>query len=322
VSPIKSDRSATPRGGSGGNKPDANPRFVTAVAQAWHQEYLDEGKDKRAKAFDTPFRASNAGFCSMSLALGLLVEAGLGVESNPPTLSDLWRMNLGTMIHSTMEHYLPLAFPGAECEVVGKSVDGEVSFHADVLIKQPHPSAEEAKAGLEWRTLFELKSINGTGFKSSTIGYRKDSPAEGPRSSAVLQAALAAEAFDCDEVVVGYLSMENIGDGIAKTNGLDDIGKFAAEWTYTRDEYLPLAQAERARMKWIAATVDAGRLPTRSIPDLPDGAVITDPSTGSWSVVDGDEVLGDFKILDIGKTWQCGYCRHADSCIQLAKEGK
>lgn len=305
--PIKTDRSATPRGASGGNKPDANPRFVTAVAKAWHAEYLAEGKDKRAMAFDTPFRGSDAGFCSFSLALSTLVRAGLGEESNPPTLSDTWRMNLGTMIHSAMERYLPLAFPGAECEVVGVTVDNEASFHADVLIKNE---------GI--KSLFELKSINGTGFKSATIGYRKDSPAEGPRSSAVLQAALAAESFDCDEVVVGYLAMECIGDGIAKTNGLDDVGKFAAEWTFTKDEYLPLAQAERARMRFIAATVAAGRMPQREIPDLPAGAVITSPATGAWSVTDPDNPLS---VLDVGTTWQCNYCRHQDACVELAKVG-
>jgi hypothetical protein len=307
VSPIKSDRSTTPKGAaSGGNPPDANPRFVTAVAQAWHDAYYAAGKDTRAMAADTPFRGSDAGFCSYSLALTLLERAGLGQQSNPPTLSDVWRMNLGTMIHSAMEEYLPLAFPGAQCEVTGITVENEASFHADVLIK------DKGKT-----TLFELKTINGTGFKSSTIGYRKDSPAEGPRGSAVLQAALAAEAFNCDEVVVGYLAMELIGPAVAAANNLDDVGRFAAEWTYTRDEYIALAEDERARLRFIAATVKAGRMPERSIPDLPDGAVITDPKTGAWSVA-GEGVTG-MSIIDVGTTWQCNYCRHQDSCVSLAK---
>jgi hypothetical protein len=257
----------------------------------------------------------------MSLGLTLLERAGLGVQSNPPTLSDTWRMNLGTMIHSAMERYLPVAFPGAKCEIVGQTIDGSASFHADVLITIPAGVDERDKEDLplevpERKILFELKSINGVGFKSATIGYRKTSPAEGPRSSAVLQAALAAESFDCDEVVVGYLSMECIGGAIAKANDLDDIGKFAAEWTITKDEYLPMAQAERARMKWILATVDAGRLPDRTIPDLPEGAIITDPSTGSWSVTNMQD-----QIVDVGTTWQCNYCRHQRSCVQLLTEG-
>lgn len=304
--PIKKSLADTPRGASGGNKPDEHPRFVTAVANAWHAEYLAEGKDKRAMASDTPFRGSDAGFCSMSLALTLLVRAGFGEESNPDTLSGQWRMNLGVMIHSLMEKYLPLAFPGAQCEVVGVTVEGEASFHADVLITLDDGT----------KILFELKSINGTGFKSATIGYRKDSPPEGPRSNAVLQAALAAEAFNCDEVVIGYLSMENIGDGIAKSNGLDDIGKFAAEWTFTRDQFIELAENERARLRFINATVKAGRLPDRTLPDLPDGAVITDPKSGSWSVTDPANPLN---VLDVGTTWQCGYCRHQDSCISLLR---
>jgi hypothetical protein len=321
MSPIKKDNADLPRGNGGGVLPDENPRFVTAIALAWYQEYLDQGKDVREMAFDTPFRASDAGFCSMSLGLTLLERAGMGEQSNPPTLSDTWRMNLGTMIHSAMEHYLPLAFPGAKCEIVGETIDGGASFHADVLIEEQLADGDprwgtETNTGW-WRTLFELKSINGVGFKSATIGYRKTSPPEGPRSSAVLQASLAAESFDCDEVVVGYLSMECIGGAIAKANGLDDIGKFAAEWTVARNEFLPLAQAERARMKWILATVDAGRLPERTIPDLPEGAIITDPSTGAWSVV-GESPL---QILDVGTTWQCNYCRHQRSCVGLLTEG-
>jgi hypothetical protein len=301
--PISKSLSDTPRGGSGGNKPDENPRFVTAIAKAWHEKYLADGKDSRAMSFDTPFRASDAGFCSMSLGFTLLQRAGMGEPSNPDTLSGQWRMGLGSTIHEMLDEYLPLAFPGAECEVVGQTAEGEASFHADVLI-----TLDDG-----YKVLLELKSINGAGFKSSTIGFRRDSPAEGPRDSAVMQAALAAEAFDCDEVVVGYLSMENIGDAIAKSNGLDDIGKFAAEWTYTKDEYLPIAQAERARMRWIKATIDAGRMPERTIPGLPEGAVITNPKTGDWAVT--DPLTG--QMTDIGKTWQCGYCRHQDSCVGL-----
>ena len=305
--PIKTDNADIPRGASGGNPPDEHPRFVTAVADAWYQQYIEAGKDVRAMSFDTPFRGSDAGFCSYSLALTLLERAGLGTQSNPPTLSDTWRMSLGTMIHAQMEHYLPLAFPGAECEVVGKTIDDEASFHADVLIK------DKGK-----RTLFELKTINGTGFKSATIGFRKDTPPEGPRSSAVLQAALAAEAFNCDEVVIGYLAMELIGPAIAKTNGLDDTAKFAAEWTYSRDEFIALAEDERARLRFIKATVDAGRMPDRVIPDLPRGSMITDPATGAWTVTDAPSGT----ILDIGTTWQCNYCRHQDSCVALKAEGK
>lgn len=327
---IKKDLSDVARPASGGPRPDTTPRFVTAVAKAWHQQYLDDGKDTRAMSGDTPFRGSDAGTCSFSLGLSLLERAGLGVRSNPPTLSATWRMNIGTMVHAAMEEILPKAFPGATCEVVGITVEGEASFHADVLIKQAiycgicdHGNVGDVSNPVACAciddpkihtTLFELKTINGTGFKSATIGYRKGQDPEGPRINAVTQAALAAEAFDCDEVVIGYLSMENIGDGIATANGLDDIGKFAAEWTFTREQYQPIAEQERARFRWIKATVDAGRMPDRTVPGLPDGAIITDPTNGSWTVAD---VGGSIK--DIGRTWHCGYCWNQDHCINLAR---
>ncbi len=314
--PIKNDHSNLPKQVDGDSiHPDENPRFVTALADAWHAQYLADGKDKRAMSGDTPFRGSDAGACSFDLALRLLTRAGMGEESNPPSVADTWRMGLGTMVHSLMEDYLPKAFPGATCEVVGMTVENEVSFHADVLIQKEIP-ASGLQEEYTWRTLFELKTINGFGFKNATVGFK--GKVEGPRENAVLQAGLAAESFDCDEVVIGYLSLECISVAEAKRRQLDDVQRFAAEWTFTREQYLPMVQAERARMRWIKALVDQGHMPDRTVPTIPEGAVITDPRSGAWSITDPDNPL---TILDIGTTWMCGYCRNQDSCISLNNQG-
>lgn len=317
---IKTDRSATPKASSGGRTPDPTPRFVTAVADAWWDQYQEDGHTSRAMASDTRFRGSDAGTCSFSLGLSLLERAGLGERSDPPGQADSWRMGIGSMVHDKLEEILPRAFPGATCEVVGITVEGEASFHADVLIEQEitedrHCSDGDSIAVKPFRTLLELKTINGFGFKTATQGF-KSREAEGPRFNAVVQAALAAEAFDCDEVVVGYLSLELVSVKEAARLGLDESQRFAAEWTFTRDEYLPLAEAERARFRWIAATVDAGRMPDRTIPALPTGAVVTDPNNGSWAVLDPATRVP----VDMGTTWHCDYCWHRTACRKLHAE--
>lgn len=316
--PIKENLSDLPRD-HGGTKPDPTPRFVTTVAEAWWQQYQDEGKTTRAMAKEgTPFRGSDAGSCSFSLGLTLLERAGLGQRSNPPGMADSWRMGIGSMVHDKLEEVLPLAFPGATCEVVGVTVENEAAFHADVLIEQVreevrHHADGDSIAVKGLRSLLELKTINGFGFKNAIgAGPR---PAEGPRDNAVLQGALAAEAFDCDELVIGYLSLELVSVQEAKRHKLGEAQRFAAEWTFTKEEYLPLAQAERARLRWIKALVDARQMPDRTIPALPEGAVITDPSNGSW-VVEQDGVP-----VNIGTTWHCDYCWHRDACRALATDG-
>lgn len=297
---IKKNLAGTPSRGEG--VPLSEPRYVTAIAEAWHRAYLEAGKDTRAMASETPFRGSDAGSCSYDLGLKLLIRAGFGEQSDPPSLADTWRLNIGSMVHAALEEHLPAAFPGAACEVVGVTVEGEASFHADVLIIHDDGT----------KTLVELKTINGLGFKSATIGFR--GPAEGPRENAILQAALAAEAYDCDEVVIGYLALENISVAEAKRHEVTEVGRFAAEWTFTREQYLPLAQAERARFRWIKALVDNGMMPDRTIPSLPEGAVVTDPGSGSWSVSDPANPL---TVTDIGTTWHCSYCWNRTACRSL-----
>lgn len=312
---IKKNQADLPRS-SGGHTPDAQARFVTQVARTWWQQYQDEGNTTRAMAKEgTTFRGSDAGSCSFALALTLLERAGLGEKSNPPGMADSWRMGIGTMVHDKLEEVLPHAFPGATCEVVGITVEGEASFHADVLIEIPDDpqliNESEGTQGFGKRVLLELKTINGFAFKNSIgAGPR---PAEGPRENAILQGALAAEAFDCDELVIGYLSLELVSVREAQRHNLDEERRFSAEWTFTREEFLPLAQAERARMRWIEGLVKIGQMPERTIPALPAGAVITDPNSGAWQVIEGGVPV------NVGTTWHCDYCWHRDSCRQLAQ---
>lgn len=283
-----------------GHPPDAVARFMPKLAEAWHAKYLADGNASREFAVEgTRFRASWAGSCTRRLAYDMLGYK----PTNPTTIADSWRFGIGSLVHEEVQKVMLDAFPGASVEVTVdlRDVDLDGSAHVDIVITQDIP---------RWVTVIELKTISGYGMKMA-IGAR--GTAEGPRTNAILQGALTAYALDADELVIGYLSLENLSPreltklGPHKT----EVDRFAAEWTFTRDEYQPLAQAEIERVNAVMATVDAGLLPLRMIPDLPAGAQVTDPAKGMWQVRDAAGA-----VLDAGNTWVCpSYCGHRDRCI-------
>ena len=151
--------------------------------------------------------------------------------------------------------------------------------------------------------------MGGRGFKGAVGALRKGTPAEGPKAAHLLQAALNGRAIDADEVVVGYLAKECISKGEAKRFGIgDDLGRFAAEWTLTREQYEPLADLEAERVAGVLALVAEGTLAARKSPEMPVGAEVTDPTTGDWVLrIDGE-------VVETGNTWTCSYCPYQTVC--------
>lgn len=82
----------------------------------------------------------------------------------------------------------------------------------------------------------------------------------------------------------------------------------------TREQFLPLAEAEEARVLRILELVDLGQLPARVFPspELPHGHRIVDPSTGRWEVRNEDD-----QVADTGTWWACGYCRFQTLCASM-----
>lgn len=290
--PINRDLSALPSAtGPEGRAPDPSPRFVTALAQAWYDS--QDRSDRERAVPGTRFRASWAGKCSRDLWWSLRDEP----LSDPPTIADVWRMELGKLVHEGLDEAITAAFPGAEVEVkvdLRPTFDGSATV--DVLLQT------DSKL-----TLLELKTINGFGFKMAATSFK--GPPEGPRDNAVIQAALAAEALGADELVVGYLSLENLSPSMAPTYGDgSDIGRFAAEWTYLPAEYLPIAAQERKRVEWV---FDQDEVPDAFV--YVDGRTVklSPPGSGQWVVEAGGQ------ITDTGKTWHCDYCWNRTKCRGL-----
>ena len=285
-----------------GKQPTSEPLYVKALAETWYQEYQDKGEHMKGTAIEgLPYRASYTAFrCDRQL--------GYALRNTPrpiPNIADAYRMSLGTLVHTGLEHAIQTAFPNAKFEVKVdlRSIGIPGSAHADIVTYHPDGSVD---------AVVEFKTVNGFGFKSMATDFK--GPAQGPRSGHVLQAALVAMALDADRVVIAYLAMENLSPTM-KSYVAGDLGRFAAEWHYDRDEYEAKALAEIDRIKHV---IDLTELPDYIIPTqvhddaIPFGAYINDPSRGQWLRLNS---IDPNLIEDTGTVWFCNYCDWKDQCI-------
>lgn len=219
-------------------------------------------------------------------------------------------MGLGSRLHDLWQDELLAAYPGAKVEVKVATRGADGSGHIDAVIRQTYTCVEDNDHPKEWVTAYELKTIGGWGYKAS-IGLAKGD-AEGPKTSHLLQAALNGLGCDADEVVVGYLSKEAVSKAIAKSKNLSELERFACEWTFTREQYEPLAVAEAERIAGLLALVEDGTLGRRNVPhDMDRGAEIMEPATGAWV-----HESSDGTVLAAGKQWTCGYCKFQSICVR------
>lgn len=299
--PIRKDLSELPAGDQReGVLPDAAPRYAPVLARAWENTV-----EKGELAFAVPgtrFRHSWAGKCARELSY-----LTLGYEpSEPFDEATYWVFGIGKAIHELWQQRLMDAFPGCEVEVNCRIDEMDSSGHIDAVITGDN-SGVGVPAGK--KVALELKTINGFGFKMA-IGAR--GKAEGPRDSAIIQGALNAHAVDADELVIVYLALENLSPREAHNKGLKEPWqRFSAEWSWTREQYEPIALAEIARVQQIHKIIDGGNLAPRLIPSLPAGAEIVDPLKGTWIQRDA---TGN-NIAQTGSFWGCAYCSFRSQCV-------
>lgn len=341
MSPINSDLSDLPQGDKPeGRPPDENPDIVGRLAEAFYAKYTADGHDTLAMAVEgARWRASWSDMCSRRvgyeirhasdelLLAEMMAEIGENTvvppdltdsiraqaqvveesaQTDPPALAEFWRFNLGTFVHEAMQALAGDAFPGAEAEV-NVAIDDFGAAHVDLVIDDPDPEAVYP------RTVVEIKSDGGFHFKISTTNW-KGMP-EGPRSSAVVQGAVSAEALNADRLIVAVFALELLSPDMAAKAGRDELGRFAAQWTFLPDEFLPIAEKERKRVRRMIEIVDEGGLVPRHVPsEMPPRARITDPARSGWTVQDDSGA-----IVLAGQVWNgqycSGYCPHFSRCL-------
>lgn len=286
-----------------GNPPNPQPFYAQKLAEAWAAT-LDDGSlsmaDERAR-----MRHSDAGKCARQLGYKLA-----GVEAEPMDLAGRWVTGLGSIVHDLWQRRIVETWPEAEIEKKVFIEESKSAGHIDAVIQQMSADTPEYPGGVPHTTALELKTINGFGFKVA-IGGNKG-PAEGPRSSALMQCAMNGYACDADEITIVYLAMENSSQYIVDKlyDQPEPWQKFCAEWTYDREVFVPLAEGEIRRFAKIQEVVDEGMLPPRAVPlEMPKGARITDPSNGTWMLANEDG-----NVIETGRYWGCNYCPYQETC--------
>lgn len=297
---LAKDHSALPTAAptkADGRKPDPSPTFLQPYFD--HLAAKNEADGERPHAVEgTRFRHSMAAACSRQVAFHALEVPA----SNPMDLAGIVVTSNGTAKHDEIQavltdHYAPLD---------GDRLDVEVSVKVDGL--DGSGSADGALSTTDGLVCWEHKNVGGFAFKMA-VGERGNP--QGPKHAHVVQGALNALAMQADLLVITYMTWEAISVATAKRKHFDEAGRVSAQWTFTRDEWEPLAQAEAERVGKILACVDGGELPARVIPDpeLPAGHRIVHPQTGGWEVRGQDD-----DILDAGTFWMCNYCRWQTVC--------
>jgi hypothetical protein len=282
-----------------GPAPDAQPRFGPILAQRW----FDDAVPLARAHPDARFRHSDAGNCARAIAYAAMDLP----ESNPMDLPGYWVVELGKLIHALWQEELVKQFPGAEVEV--KVHEGRRAGHVDAVVKLPVARSEAEPYDGVRVIAIEGKSVGGYAYQLA-VGA-KGQP-QGPKDKHVVQAALHGRATDADEVVVVYWGRDAISVQQAERKGFDQLTRFTAEWTFTREQYEPVADAEIARVEGILSLLDDGVLPARIIPGLPKGAMVVQPQKGAWVAT------RDGQAISSGTAWQCPYCRWQDTCSRTA----
>lgn len=301
---LKADLSGLPSAApqhTEGLTPDPEPRFVQVLAETWMAEDVAAGEKPRATETAT-FRHSDAGKCARAVSYAALNLPA----SDPMDLCGINNVRIGSLVHDAWQAAMSDRFGAAfEAEVTVSSLDGRGAGHVDGVLSSLDDDDQE-RDRVERVTAFELKTIGGFGFKAAIGRAGRGSVAEGPKAEHILQGAISAVSLDADELVVAYIGKEAISVNMAR--GLDEVGRFAAEWTFTREQFEPLATDELARVAGILDLVESGLLPKRTMPDLPRGAEIVDVTKGRW------EQHSKGQLVDTGTVWNCGYCRHQTLC--------
>lgn len=242
---------------------------------------------------DALVRHSDAGKCSRAIQYKVR-----GVEPEPHGATTLYTFAIGTGLHEMYQDVLTshAEYNGWEIELEKKIHVPEAysAGHLDALIHKP-----------EGKETVEIKTINGTGYKSA-IGLGRYEA--GPRYSAFLQSAINAVATGSETMRVVYLPLEVVSLSVARKKGIPNNLRHFAQWTYNVSEFVEIGDAELERFRWIVESERSGRLVPRHIPDpeLPSHSKVTNPNTGTVVGLDGTT----------GRTWQCDYCDFRNQCLE------
>ena len=289
-----------------GEPPDEHPRFGPVLIEWCHEEALKRDAEWEANHAERPrFYHSDAGACSRAIAYAAL-RMRVSNPMDPQSHYNLW---LGNVIHEAFQTALQRKYPDAEIEV--RVTWEQTGCRIDAVVKL------EAGGPKPYVISIEAKSIGGYGYKLASAKF--NGPPEGPKFGNKMQGFLNAKRIDADEAVV-ILFSKDPNNWVEE--GLDPMLKVTAEWTYTREQYRPLADKEDERIATILKMVDEGTLPRRFSPEVAlefPKHIIVEPSTGAYLVPDE---AGNWAAPPVKKPyfWGCAYCRYQPDCAKTGAD--
>jgi hypothetical protein len=295
---------------SPGRAPDHDNDVLGELVGHWAEAQREKRKDY-VRSSSAPFFASDGAGCARRASYDYLART---LEDAPqraePGVPDLWRFRMGDLVHDEIQSIGEAAGFDNEVRAVLTDADGNdlVSTRADMV-------------RLVDGTYVELKSAGGFKFKKASTKF--SGGPEGPGFSYVVQMALTVKSLlhnglPIERAVIVFLALENISPKLAADYTDADIGRFGAQWTYSVDELVELADEIIAHLVKIKSALDSGVMPPRVFkdPEIPAQAVVVSPSTGGWQVTStGGE------ILQAGSTWMCDYCDWREQCLADLAEG-
>lgn len=284
-----------------GVPPVSDPSYAPALVERWFDR-LDDPHLAVAMPEAGPWRGSYAGTCTRQAWYEVTGHAA----TDPVTVADRWRMNLGTIVHEQLQTAITDIDPDARAEMVLdlNRIGIRGSMRLDLLRTVGDGLVETA----------EIKTVNGFGFKQMATTF--SGPPEGPRDSHIIQAALgAATLATMRDGVVGarivYLALELLSPSLAKSVGSGgELDRFTAEWFIPLEDCQRIAETEAARWARVdQAMADPGGWVNPVIPltplTKPTKIMVVNPKTGAATTTDGQGQ----------RTWQCDYCAFQALCV-------
>lgn len=280
-----------------------HPSLFGDIIADYLEHVRDEQEELPLAGENARIRHSWAGICARRLGYHVRGDE----PSDPPDAESIWSFEMGHRAHELIQNALQWRF-GDACQVEVKVTDlpGERACHIDAVLRfdKPTPFVVDGVTYPCKVVAFELKSTGG-------YGWSQQVKAEGPKIEAYLQGCLNAAAVDADLMVLGYVTLDRQTRTAKSVYGAEKgrMDAVYAEWCYPKVAYMPDAEHEADRMRKVLEFVDSGVLPPRSIPALPKGARVVDPSSGRW------EQRTDGQITQAGSDWRCGFCPMQARCV-------
>ncbi|HEY7821780.1 MAG TPA: hypothetical protein VIG24_03045 [Acidimicrobiia bacterium] len=287
----------TPSGKPEGLLPDASSEYVTVLVEELAQ------MPPKPQVSDTLTRHSAAGSCLKRIAL-----VRDGVQPEPMDMAGHHVTHIGTLMHDAWQAALKRKYEGAIDFETGSTIEDLTSGSCDAVLYDDMGVAREV---LELKTVGEFAYDLAVGLKG---------PAQGPKPDHLTQLALNVRGHDAYAGTIIYLRRSSVSQGVADSKGIEETLRIGAQWTIPRDTLDPIADEWLAQLEYVRDH-DTKDVP-RFVPNVTPKGARLDPTTGTWTLKDGEG-----NIIDTGTFWNKGagclhYCATRDACVERFMESE